>query len=115
MMIKAKDPVWHKKHKEKGIIPEGLTGLDKKATWCTSLADGWVHGHGTFSMVSHGTSVLGCFMWMPNSGYEPMKMYEEARHYWGQLSHLVMDSKADSQKLFRNMKYNYGIRLVTVC
>jgi hypothetical protein len=29
MMIKAKGPVWHKKDKEKGIIPKGLRGLDQ--------------------------------------------------------------------------------------
>lgn len=114
-MVKAKGPVWHKKHKEQGIIPEGLTGLDKEATWSRSLADGWVYGHGTFSIVSHKTSVLGCFMWMPNSAYEPKRMYEEAYYYRDSLSHLVMDSKADSQPLFHDLKKNYQIRLVTVC
>jgi hypothetical protein len=50
MMNKAKGPVWHKKQKEQGIIPEGLRGIDKEATWCKSNADGWVYGHGTFTI-----------------------------------------------------------------
>ncbi len=27
MMNKAKEPVWHKKQKDQGIIPEGLRGI----------------------------------------------------------------------------------------
>jgi len=49
-MNKAKGPVWHKKQKEQGIIPEGLRGIDKEATWYKSNADGWVYGHGTFAI-----------------------------------------------------------------
>jgi len=36
MMNKAKGPIWHKKDKEKGIVPKGLHGLDKEATWSNS-------------------------------------------------------------------------------
>jgi hypothetical protein len=115
MMIKAKGPVWHKKQKEKGEIPKNLKGIDKQATWSKSRSDGWVYGHGSFSIVSHKECVLGCFLWMLNSGHEAKRMYQEAQHYQGLLSHLVMDSKADDQKLFRNLKDNYQIRLVTAC
>ena len=54
MMNKAKGPVWHKKQKEKGIIPNGLRGIDKEATWCKSNADGWVYGlkHPTIKTLS---------------------------------------------------------------
>lgn len=115
MMIKAKGPVWHKKHKKLNIIPKGLRGIDKQATWSTSHYDGWVYGHGSFSMVPHKKPILGCFMWMPNSGYEARRMYEEAAHYKGILRYLVMDSKADSQKLFHKLKKDYSMRLVTAC
>jgi len=114
-MIRAKGPVWHQKQKAQGIIPQGLTGLDKEATWSKSRADGWVYGHGSFSIVSHGTIVLGCFMWMPNSAHEAKRMYAEARHYQDRLQYLVMDSKADDQNLCRDLKQNYDIRLATVC
>lgn len=114
-MIKSKGPVWHQKQKQKGEIPKGLTGIDKEATWSKSKADGWVYGHGSFSIVSHKECILGCFLWMPNSGNEAKKMYREADYYQGCLDYLVMDSKADDQSLFRNLKEQYDIRLVTSC
>ena len=114
-MVKAKGPVWHKKHKGRGVIPKGLRGIDKEATWSKSRADGWVYGHGSFSMVSHETPVLGCFMWMPNSAHEAKRMHKEAGWYEEHLKYLVMDSKADDRKLFRDLRKQHGIRLVTVC
>jgi hypothetical protein len=38
-------PVWHKKDKEAGIVPEGLHGLDKEADWIQSTYHGWVYGY----------------------------------------------------------------------
>jgi len=114
-MIKAKGPVWHKKHKQQNIIPKGLRGIDKEATWCTSKADGWIYGHGSFSIVSHKIPVLGCFLWMPNSGHEAKRMYSEMNHYQDCLKYIVMDSKADDQKLLSVLKDNYKMNLVTVC
>lgn len=38
-------PVWHKKDKAAGIIPEGLHGLDIEADWIQSTYHGWVYGY----------------------------------------------------------------------
>jgi hypothetical protein len=38
-------PVWHKKDKEAGIIPEGLHGIDTEADWIQSTYHGWVYGY----------------------------------------------------------------------
>lgn len=38
-------PVWHKKDKEAGIVPEGLRGLDQEADWIQSTYHGWVYGY----------------------------------------------------------------------
>jgi hypothetical protein len=38
-------PVWHKKDKEAGQVPEGLTGLDQEADWIQSSYHGWVYGY----------------------------------------------------------------------
>jgi Transposase DDE domain len=38
-------PVWHKKDKKAGIVPEGLHGLDKEADWIQSTYHGWVYGY----------------------------------------------------------------------
>ncbi|HVO68400.1 MAG TPA: transposase [Aggregatilineaceae bacterium] len=38
-------PVWHKKDKAAGIIPEGLHGVDTEADWIQSEYHGWVYGY----------------------------------------------------------------------
>lgn len=115
MMNKASGPVWHKKWKEKGIIPKGLRGVDREATWCKSESDGWVYGHGSFSLSSHGVAVLGCFMWMKNSGNEAKRMWFETSYYQSVIDYIVMDSKADHYGLFRELKRQSKITLVTKC
>lgn len=115
MMNKAKGPLWHKKQKEKGIIPKGLRGIDKKATWGKSNTDGWVYGHGSFSVVSHKAPFLGCFIWMPNSGNEARKLWHEIFHLKGLVKYAAMDSKADDYDLFRELKRQRKINLITSC
>jgi len=115
MMIKAKGPVWHKKQKEQGIIPEGLRGLDQQATWSKSKADGWVYGHGTFCLSSHKIPVLGCFKWMKNSANEAKRLWLETFHIKDQIDYLCMDSKADDYALFREFKRQRKIKLITWC
>ena len=113
MMIQAKGPVWHQKQKKQGIIPKGLTGIDREATWSKSNADGWVYGHGTFSMVSHDVSVLGCFVWMPNSAHEAKRMWVETEGYTGTIDTIIMDSKADDCGLFRDFKEKRRMNFIT--
>ncbi len=113
MMVKAKGPVWHQKQKKLGIVPNGLTGLDRDATWGTSKADGWVYGHGTFSIVSHDIPVLGCFQWMPNSGNEAKRMGTDIVRFEKELTHVCMDSKADDQALYWMLKKDHDIQLIT--
>lgn len=38
-------PVWHKKDKAAGVIPNGLHGLDTEADWIQSTYHGWVYGY----------------------------------------------------------------------
>jgi hypothetical protein len=56
-------PVWHKKDKHAGIIPEGLHGLDKEADWIQSDYQGWVYGYKAHVSISvaptTGRVVLG--------------------------------------------------------
>ena len=114
-MNHAKGPVWHKKQKEQGIIPEGLRGLDWEATWAKSHADGWVYGHGSFSLTSHKVPVLGCFIWMKNSANEAKRMWLEVSRHKGQIKYASMDSKADDYDLYRELKRQQKINLVTCC
>jgi hypothetical protein len=115
MMNRAKGPVWHKKQKQQGIIPKGLRGLDREATWCTSHADGWVYGHGSFTVASHGKPVLGCFMWMPNSANEAKRLWFETAHLKGLIDYVVMDTKADDYALYRELQRQRKMMLITSC
>ena len=114
-MNEAKGPVWHKKQKEQGIVPKKLRGLDKEATWCKSLADGWVYGHGSFFLTSHKRPVLGCFLWMRNSANEAKRMWLETFHVKDQVDYVAMDSKADDSDLFREFKKQRKMNLITYC
>jgi len=113
MMVKSRGPVWHKKQKDQNIIPKGLTGVDRQATWGKSAYDGWIYGHGTFCLVSHKIPMIGAFRWMPNSGNEAKKMEVEVEKYAGIIKRVFMDSKADDQKIYFNLKKNFQIQLVT--
>ena len=113
MMNRAKGPIWHKKQKDKGIVPDRLRDLDKEATWCTSHADGWIYGHGSFALTSHRYPTLGCFMWMPNSGNEAKRMWRETASLKAFVDYVSMDSKADSYPLYREFRHQRKMTLVT--
>jgi hypothetical protein len=87
--------------------------LDKDATWGKSQADGWVYGHGTFSLTSHRVPLVGVFQWMPNSGHEAKRMAGEIVAYAGRITTVCMDSKADDQHLYFKLKQGHHIQLVT--
>lgn len=112
-MVRAKGPVWHQKQKKRGIIPSGLHGLDKQATWSKSKADGWIYGHGTFCITSHKIPVIGLFQWMPNCANEAKRMEQDIVRYSGIIKQVFMDSKADDQVLYWKLKYESHIQLVT--
>lgn len=114
MMIRSKGPVWHKKHKDQGIVPEGLRGLDKQATWGKSRTIGWLYGHGTFMLTPLKVPIVGIFQWMKNSGNEAKRMEQEIVKYAGIIKKVLMDSKADDQKLYFKLKKEYRMQLVTV-
>lgn len=113
MMVKAKGPVWHQKQKQQNIVPEGLRGLDKEATWSKSNADGWVYGHGTFCSVTHKIPVVGSFRWMKNCGNEAKKMRQHLNLHRKQIAVACMDSKADSLALYKHLHKVCGIQLLT--
>ena len=113
MMVKSRGPLWHQKQKKQGVIPKGLTGLDKEATWSYSHADGWIYGHGVFSLVSHKRSVLGLFQWMPNSAHEANRLKAQIVQFTGLVKKVCMDSKADDQKLYKLLRGEHHMQLLT--
>lgn len=113
MMVKARGPVWHKKQKAQNIVPKGLHGLDRAATWSFSRYDGWIYGHGTFCLTAHGTHFLGAFKWMRNSAHEAKRLEQDIGSWESLLKWVCMDSKADDYQLYRSLKDDYDIQLLT--
>src|SRR5436305_11420923 len=113
MMIHARGPVGHRKQQKQGIIPAGLTGLDTEATWSYSKSDGWVYGHGTFCMVACTSRILGAFKWMRNSANEAKRMWLETGKLQGLITTVLMESKADDKDLFREIRRQRGMLLLT--
>jgi len=44
-MYKARGPRWHKKDREKGLVPAGLRNVDTESKWSKSGYRGWVQGY----------------------------------------------------------------------
>jgi predicted negative regulator of RcsB-dependent stress response len=109
MMIRSRGPVWHQKQKKQGIIPKGLAGIDKEATWGKSKAKNWIYGHGSFMLTSYQIPIVGIFQWMPNSANEAKRMETEIAKYHSIVKKVFMDSKADDQKLYFRLKKQYHI------
>jgi hypothetical protein len=114
MMVNARGPVWHQQQKKPGLVPTGLQGLDKAATWGQSRADGWVDGHGTFSLTAHQVPMVGLLQWMSKAGHEAQRLEQEVITSEGLSTKVCMDSKADDQALSVGLKHNDRIQLVTV-
>lgn len=112
-MNRSLGPVWHPKQKKLGVLPPRLHGVDREATWSRSYADGWVYGHGSFCLVPHQVPVVGLFVWIRNSAYEPHRMEQEIQRYSGLIQTVCMDSKADSLPLLERLRNQWDIQLVT--
>jgi hypothetical protein len=112
MMVRARGPVWHRKHQQQGIIPAGLQGLDTEATWSYSKSDGWVYGHGTCCMVACAPCMLGACKWMRHSANEAKRLWLATGKLHGLITTVLMDRKADEKDLFRELRRQRGILLL---
>ncbi|MGQ0604946.1 MAG: hypothetical protein ACT4QE_24975 [Anaerolineales bacterium] len=63
-------------------------------------------------MTTHRKSVLGLFIWMPNSAHEGKRLGEELPPVYRLLNTVCMASKADDQKLYFALK-DAGVQLLT--
>lgn len=44
-MYQARGPLWHKKDRDKGLVPIGLRNVDRESKWSKSGYRGWVQGY----------------------------------------------------------------------
>jgi hypothetical protein len=57
--------------------------------------------------------MLGAFKWMRNSANEAKRMWLETGKLQGLITTVLMDSKADGKDLFRELRRQRGILLLT--
>jgi hypothetical protein len=57
--------------------------------------------------------MLGAFKWMRNSANEAKRMWLETGKLQGLITTVLMDSKADDKELFRELRRQRGILLLT--
>jgi len=57
--------------------------------------------------------MLGAFKWMRNSANEAKRMWLETGKLQGLITTVLMDSKADDKDLFRELRRQRGILLLT--
>jgi hypothetical protein len=70
-MYKAQGPRWHKKDRQKSLVPEGLRNVDTESKWSKSVYRGWVQG---YRLVVQGLAfphpVPIFATWRPNNEHE---------------------------------------------
>jgi len=84
-----------------------------EASWGFSKFKGWIYGHGVFSLTSFKILILGIFQWIKNSAHEAKRMEKEIAKYSQIIKKVFMNSKANSQSLYFEIKRMFRIQLVT--
>ncbi len=70
-MYEARGPKWHKKDREKGLVPVGLRNVDRESKWSKSGYRGWVQGYRLLLQGLVFPAPVPLFAaWRPNNEYE---------------------------------------------
>jgi hypothetical protein len=54
-MIAAQGPRWHRRHRQRNVVPPNIRGIDRDSAWGISAHDGWVQGY-SYEMVVTATA-----------------------------------------------------------
>ena len=77
-MYQAIGPKWHKKDRQKGVIPLGLRNVDVESSWSKSGYRGWVQGYRiVLQTLVFPSPVPLCAVWRTNSRNEAKIALEE--------------------------------------
>ena len=77
-MYQAVGPRWHKKDRQKGVIPQGLRNVDEQSSWSKSGYRGWVQGYRmVLQTLCFPSPVPLCAVWRENSRNEAKIALEE--------------------------------------
>ena len=70
-MYEASGPLWHKRHRQEGVIPTGLRNVDRESSWSTSNYSSWVQGYRlVLQTLVFPSPVPLCAVWRENSSNE---------------------------------------------
>lgn len=94
-------PVWHKKDKEAGIVPDGLRGLDREADWIQSPYHGWVYGYKAHVSISVSPATVRVVLdaTVTGSAYESHVLQARLSHLPPTLDTLLLDAGYDDADL----------------
>jgi hypothetical protein len=115
-MVKARGPLWHKKDRKKGIVPDRLRNVDKDSEWGYSRYKGWVQGYAIHLLCSATPG----FVPVPldadaatanvpeNRIFEPM-----INHLHNDTKYIVADSGYDDRKLTETCEFRKHNKYIT--
>jgi hypothetical protein len=94
-------PIWHKKDKEAGKVPEGLRGLDREADWIQSSYHGWVYGYKAHVSISVSPATVRVVLdaTVTSSACESHVLQARLAHLPPMLDTLLLDAGYDDGDL----------------
>lgn len=66
-LIRARGPKWDQRDRTRGVVPDGLRGVDREAAWGYSEYDGWVYGF-SYEVVVTATADDDAFPLLASAG-----------------------------------------------
>jgi len=115
-MFKAQGPLWHKKDRNKGIVPENLRNVDTDSEWGYSKYRGWIQGYALHLLCS------------ATPGFIPVPLDAEAAtanvpenrifdpmidHFHEDTKYIVADSAYDDGKLTDKCEFRKNDKYIT--
>lgn len=108
-LMAALGPLWHKRDRQAGRIPNGLHGVDQDGTWGYSQHDGWVQGY-SFEVVVSATAESTVFPLLASVDTASAKETQTCREKMDALSsttlYVLADSGYDSNELAEQVEYD---------
>jgi len=115
-MFKAQGPLWHKKDRNKGIVPENLRNVDTDSEWGYSKYRGWIQGYALHLLCSASPG----FIPVPLDAEAATANVPENRifdpmidHFHEDAKYIVADSGYDDGKLIDKCEFRKNDKFIT--
>jgi hypothetical protein len=115
-MFRAQGPLWHKKDRKKGVVPENLRNVDTDSEWGYSKYRGWIQGYALHLLCSATPGLIpvpldaqAATANVPeNRIFEPM-----IDHFHDDTKYIVADSGYDDGKLTDKCEFRKNDKYIT--